>query len=239
MLIEASTSILLLIMTSRRLGLCLFLIAGGLAVPFRAGAVPVAPVPILLWQEETYWDGLMNEHVHSRAARMSADPNLIPVLETITQQVAQQVLNLQQVTAYTKIQQDNLQLAFAESDPSTSLTIIQENLDTLSEGTDRIQNNLRLLAVRCRTAASQVLPDPQLTKIVTILIQQIQIAQIQLKTLYADATAVQVAIDAKARPRQNFLRYRANLLVNSIYDTQNPISAVTNASYEIYLRSKE
>src|SRR5208282_3060303 len=142
------------------------LIAGVLLTPSRGAAVPVTPrgtatpvAPVLLWQEETYWDGLLT--ARSRMARQSADPNLIPVLQSITLQMAQQALNLRQIETYTKIQQDNLRFASSESDPSESLATIQANLDTLAQGASQIRSNLFYLGIRCRLASSQALPDPE------------------------------------------------------------------------------
>lgn len=223
-------------MARRRLDLSLLLVAGSLAFPPRGAAVPVAPVT--LWQESYYWDGLLE--ARSRAARQSADPNLLPVLKSIAQQMAQQALNLRQVEAYTKVQQENLRFAFSQSDPGESLATIQSNLETLAKGTAQIRGNLFFLAARCRMASSQALPDPELTAASTALIKQIQGAQLRLNALYSDAAAIQGQLKAQApRPKENFLRYRANLLVRSVLETQSSILSVYNASYEIYLRSKQ
>lgn len=225
-------------MTSRRLSLCLAWVMSGFLAPLQAAAVPVAPV--MLWQEDSLMDALISEGgTHNRSRRETADPNLIPVLQNVTQQVAQQVLNLEQIEAYTKIQADNLQFAFHETDPETSLATIQSNLDTLSQGTSQIRNNLFYLAVRCRIAATQSLPDPELARTAAVMIHQVQAAQRQLNMLYADATALQNQINARTRHKQNFLRYNASILVYSIFHTQKSIFAVYNAAYEIYLRSKE
>ena len=219
----------------RRLSLGVLLTLGWVIIPSRTTAVPVAPV--MLWQEDTYWDGLLTGR--SREIRQSADPNLIPVLRIITQQLAQQSLNLRQIEAYTKVQQDNLQFALQESNPSESLATIQANLDTLAQGTRQIRSNLCYIGVRCRLASSQALPDPKLTTTAAALIKQVQSTQLQLNTLYIDAAAFQAKLKTQVRPRQNFLRFRAHLLVRSILETQDSIFTVYNASYEIYLRSKQ
>jgi hypothetical protein len=100
--------------------LFLLLILGWACAPRRA--VAVTAVPPMLYQEDALYDGLYA--TRSRAARQSADPNLLPVLQNITLQLAQQALNLKQIEAYTKVQQDNLHYAAQESDPSESLATI-------------------------------------------------------------------------------------------------------------------
>ena len=220
-------------MTARYAGLPL-LTALVWLVPL-ANAVPVAPVQ--LWQESYYWDGLLE--ARSKNARISADANLIPVLKNVTQQMAQQVANLKQIENYTKIQQENLRFAFMQSEPDDSLATIQTNLETLAKGTAQIRSNLFYLAARCRMASSQALPDPELTTVSTSLIRQIQAAQLQLNSLYTDAAAVQAQVKARSVPRDKFLRYRSSLLLKSVLETQNSIFSIYNASYEIYLRSKQ
>ena len=200
-----------------------------------ARAVPVAPVQ--LWQESYYWDGLLE--ARSKNARISADPNLIPVLKNIAAQMAQQVANLRQIENYTKVQQDNLRFAFTQSEPDESLATIQSNLETLSRGTAQIRSNLFYLAARCRMASSQALPDPELTSASTTLIHQIQAAQLQLNTLYADAAAVQAEVKQRSTARERFLRYHSSALLKSVLETQSSIFSIYNASYEIYLRSKQ
>lgn len=218
-------------MAARILSATLLLIA--LIPPARA--VPVAPVQ--LWQESYYWDGLLESR--SKNARISADPNLIPVLKNVAQQMAQQVANLRQIENYTKVQQDNLRFAFMQSEPDDSLSTIQTNLDTLAKGTAQIRSNLFYLAARCRMASTQALPDPELTAASTTLIHQIQAAQLQLNTLYTDAAAVEAQVKTRSMPRERFLRYRSSALLKSVLETQSSIFSIYNASYEIYLRSKQ
>ncbi|MBI4386430.1 MAG: hypothetical protein HY551_03530 [Elusimicrobia bacterium] len=216
--------------------LCLTL--GALAVFWAPGhGADVLPwFQTFLWQEHFLWDALMT--ARDRVARQTADPHLLPVVRAIAQQTAQQSANLQQIQFYAKAQQDNLRFAFNQTDPTPSLATIRSNLETLQKGVSQIRHNLYYLTARTRMASSQALPDPELMKTATLLINQIQASQMQLNSLYADAVAVQSQLATETWLRDKPLRYQADLLVRATANTQDAIFSIYNSSYELYLRSK-
>lgn len=190
-----------------------------------------------LWQEGFFWDALIG--ARDKAARQQADPNLLPAVRTIAGQVAQQVANLQQIHAYVKAQQDSLRYAFAQEDPTASLAVIRNNFDTLAKGSVQIQSNLYYLTTRERMSISQALPDPELTAAATQLIGQIQQLQLQLNTLYLDATEVRKLVDAEPWATDEFFRYSAQGLLQAVVQVQDSVFAVYNAAYELHLRSRQ
>jgi hypothetical protein len=190
-----------------------------------------------LWQERYMWDGLLQ--ARDRAARVSADPRLLEVVKQIAYQVAQQTANLGQIHAFTKGQVDNLEYAFSQKDPEPSLLVIQNNFNTLSKGSEQIRNNLYFLTARLRMAASQALPDPKLTENAKLVIAQVQQVQLRLNGLYADTAAVDRKIKQETWLADDFFRFAGRHLLKSVVSVQDSVFAVYNASYELYVLSKE
>lgn len=190
-----------------------------------------------LWQERYMWDGLMQ--ARDRAARVSADPRLVEVVKQIAYQVAQQTANLGQIHAFTKGQIDNLEYAFSQTDPEPSLLVIQNNFNTLSKGSEQIRNNLFFLTARLRMAATQALPDPNLTENAKLVIAQVQQVQLRLNALYADTAAVELKIRKETWMADEFFRYSGQHLLKTVVAVQDSVFAVYNASYELYILSKE
>jgi hypothetical protein len=189
-----------------------------------------------LWQERFYWDALIQSR--DRAARVSADPALLDVVQTLAHQVAQQALNLEQIQAYAKAQIENLKFAFAQQNPGPSLAVIQNNFTTLSRGSEQIRNNLYYLTARTRMGATQALPDPKLTEKATLLIAQIQNVQLKLNALYLDTVSVAKAVREETWYTDDFFRYSSEDLLSSVVSVQDSVYAVYNSSYELYLLSK-
>jgi hypothetical protein len=189
-----------------------------------------------LWQERFYWDALIQSR--DRAARVSADPALLDVVETLAHQVAQQALNIEQIQTYAKSQIDNLKFAFAQKNPGPSLAVIQNNLTTLSRGSEQIRNNLYYLTARTRMGASQALPDPKLTEKAALLIAQIQNVQLKLNALYLDTVSVAKAVRQETWYADDFFRYSCEDLLSSVVSVQDSVYSVYNASYELYMQSK-
>jgi len=214
--------------------IALFLAAGTFAYAETGG--PVSWFQTMLWQEHFFWDALLA--ARDKLARISADPNLLPAVRTIAQQVASQAANLQQIEKYTKTQQDNIRFALKQGDPSHSLAVIRGNLETLTKATNQVRSNLYYLTARCRIASSQALPDPELTKTVAVLINQVEAVQAGLDNVYADAAGVQSQIEDDARIKDKALRYDGNLIVRSVTRTQDAVSTVYDSAYELYLRSQ-
>ncbi|MEE8424946.1 MAG: hypothetical protein V3S11_03910 [Elusimicrobiota bacterium] len=189
-----------------------------------------------LWQERFIWDGLLQ--ARDRAARVSADPALVKVVNAIAHQVAQQSANLEQIQLYAKGQVDNIKFAFAQADPEPSLAVIQNNFNTLGKGTDQIRNNLYYLTTRTRLCSSQALADPNLTEKATLLIAQIQSVQLKLNTLYTDTAAVDAAVQAETWAGNRFFRYSSASLLKSVVSVQDSVFTVYNSAYELYILSK-
>jgi hypothetical protein len=191
-----------------------------------------------LWQERYFWDALMT--ARDRLARQQSDPEMIPVLKAIANQVAQQVANLQQIDNYVKAQHDNLRYAFSQPDPVSSLSTIGANLDTLTKGADQIRGNLFFLTARCRIASSQALPDPEMYQAALLILAQVQQLQLQLNALYVDATAARaiVADPANDWAADKHFRERADTLLRSVVRVQDSVFAVYNSGYELAMRCK-
>jgi len=190
-----------------------------------------------LWQERYFFDGLLQ--ARARAARVSADPALLKVVEMVAHQAAQQTANLQQIQGYAKAQIDNLRYAFSQQDPGPSLAVIQNNLNTLAAGAEQVRNNLFYLTARVRMGASQALPDPKLTEMSMLLISQVQNIQLALNALYTDSVAVNAAISAETWGVEDFFRYSSDHMLRSVVQVQDSVFTVYNASYELYSLSKQ
>ncbi|PIP84166.1 MAG: hypothetical protein CO113_07450 [Elusimicrobia bacterium CG_4_9_14_3_um_filter_62_55] len=211
----------------------ILLLVLSLAAPVQASDLSSAR----LWQERYMWDALLQ--ARDRAARVSADPRLVEVVKQIAYQVAQQTANLGQIHAFTKGQVDNLEYAFSQKDPEPSLAVIQNNFNTLSKGSEQIRNNLFFLTVRLRIAATQALPDPKLTENAKLVIAQVQQVQLRLNALYADTSAVELKIRKETWMADEFFRYAGMHLLKTVVSVQDSVFAVYNASYELYVLSKE
>jgi hypothetical protein len=190
----------------------------------------------LLWQESYFFDALLQ--ARDRAARAQSDPQLLPVLKAVAGQVAQQVLNAQQIDIYVKAQQDNLRYAFSQPDPQPSLETIQANLETLMKGDDQIRNNLYFLTARCRIAASQALPDPELYQAGLLVLGQVQQLQLALNSLYLDTAAARQIVAENDWATDKFFRHAASELLRSVVRIQDSVFAVYNAGYEFSMRCR-
>jgi len=206
-----------------------------LVIPSAAAAQGL--LDVRLWQERYLFDGLLQ--ARSKAARISADPALLKVVETVAHQAAQQAANLQQIQGYAKAQVDNLRYAFSQQVPGPSLDVIQDNLHTLSRGAEQVRNNLYYLTARARMACSQALPDPKLTEKSMLLIAQIQNIQLMLNALYTDSVAVNNAVSAQIWGVEDFFRFSSSHMLRSVAQVQDSVFSVYNASYELYLLSKQ
>lgn len=209
--------------------LCAAPVAAGDAAPDLDGAQ--------LWQERMLWDGLI--HARDRAARVSSDPRLLKVVLAIAHQTAQQAANLEQIDLYAKGQIDNLQFAFAQQNPGPALEIIQNNFATLAQGAEQIRNNLYYLTTRVRMCSTQALPDPKLVEKTSLLIAQIQDIQLKLNDLYTHTAAVNAAVAAETWGVEDYFRFAAQNLLRAVVEVQDSVFAVYNASYELYVLSKE
>ncbi len=189
-----------------------------------------------LWQERYFYDALLQ--ARDKMARQQSDPNMIPVMKAIANQVAQQVANLQQIEVYVKAQQDNLRYAFEQPDPEASLATITANLDTLAKGSDQIRNNLYYLTTRCRIASSQALPDPEMYKAGLLILGQIQQLQLTLNTLYLDATASRAVVAQNKWATDKFFRHKSDELLRAVMRIQDSVFSVYNAGYELAMRSR-
>jgi hypothetical protein len=189
-----------------------------------------------LWQERYFWDALLQSR--DRVARSQSDPAMIPVLKAIAGQVAQQVLNLQQIGVYVKAQQDNLKFAFAQENPAESLETISANFDTLAKGADQVRNNLYYLTVRCRIASSQALPDPEMYQATLLILGQVQQLQLQLNAVYLDTMEDRRLVQENGWATDKNFRYRTENLMRSVVRVQDSIFAVYNAGYELAMRSR-
>jgi hypothetical protein len=206
-----------------------------LAGPARASLPGDAPS---LWQERYFWDALLT--ARDRVSRSQSDPQMIPVLKAVANQVAQQVANLQQIDNYVKAQHDNLRYAFSQEDPSGSLATIGANFETLAKGADQIRGNLFFLTVRNRMASTQALPDPEMYQAALLILGQVQQLQLQLNALYLDATAARaIAVD----PANNWasdkqFRQRTEMLLRAVVRVQDSVFSVYNSGYELAMRCR-
>lgn len=205
-----------------------------LAAPIPArGADAAAPS---LWQEMYLWDALLT--ARDRLARSQSDPAMIPVMKSIAGQVAQQVANMAQIDAYVKSQQDNLRYAFSQEDPAPSLETIGANFDTLSKGAEQIRNNLYFLTVRCRIAATQALPDPEMYQAALLILGQVQQLQLRLNSLYLDANDAHKIVGDNAWGTDKHFRHKSDLLLRSVVRVQDSVFSVYNSGYELAMRSR-
>ncbi|MCX5797187.1 MAG: hypothetical protein NTY77_16985 [Elusimicrobia bacterium] len=189
-----------------------------------------------LWQESYFFDALLQ--ARSKAARQQSDPQLMAVLKAVAGQVAQQVVNLQQIDVYAKAQQDNLRYAFTQPDPQPSLETIAANFETLTKGNDQIRSNLYFLTARCRMASSQALPDPELYQAGLLVLGQVQQLQLALNSLYLNATAVRALVAENDWAADKFFRHSTQELLRSVVRIQDSVFSVYNAGYEFSMRSR-
>jgi hypothetical protein len=189
-----------------------------------------------LWQERYFWDALLT--ARDRISRSQSDPAMIPTLKAIAGQVAQQVVNLQQIGVYVKAQQDNLRFAYTQDDPAPSLATIGTNFETLGKGADQVRNNLYFLTVRCRIASSQALPDPEMYQATLLILGQVQQLQLQLNTLYLDTVEDHRIVYENSWGSDKHFKHRTESLLRSIVRVQDSIFAVYNAGYELAMRSR-
>jgi hypothetical protein len=189
-----------------------------------------------LWQESAFFDALLS--ARDRLSRSQSDPAMIPVLKSIAHQVAQQVVNLQQIDLYVKAQQDNLRYAFAQDDPQPSLQTISANFETLARGSDQIRNNLYFLTARCRMAASQALPDPEMYQASLLILGQVQQLQLKLNALYLDASEARRLVLENSWGTDKGFRQQTERLMRSVVRVQDSVFSVYNAGYEQAMRSR-
>jgi hypothetical protein len=204
-----------------------------LACPLTASAWSDGP---LLWQESYFFDALLQ--ARSKAARAQSDPQLMAVLKAVAGQVAQQVVNIQQIDVYAKAQKDNLRYAFSQPDPQPSLDTISANLETLTKGSDQIRSNLYFLTARCRMASSQALPDPELYQAGLLVLGQVQQLQLALNALYLDTAAVRQLVAENDWATDQFFRHSTDELLRSVTRIQDSVFSVYNAGYEFSMRSR-
>lgn len=189
-----------------------------------------------LWQERYFFDALLS--ARDRIARSESDPQMIPVLKAIASQAAQQSANLTQIDSYVKQQKDNLRYAFDQADPTPSLQTIGSNLETLAAGGDQVRSNLYFLTARCRLAASQALPDPQMYQASLQILGQIQQIQMKLNDLYLNASgAYQLVMDNGWATSKNS-RHQAENLLKSVVRIQDSVFSVCNSAYDLAMRSR-
>jgi hypothetical protein len=189
-----------------------------------------------LWQESYFFDALLQ--ARSKTARQQSDPQLLAVLKGVAGQVAQQVVNIQQIDVYAKAQQDNMRYAFSQPDPGPSLETISANLETLTKGNDQIRSNLYFLTARCRMASSQALPDPELYQAGLLVLGQVQQLQLALNALYLDTAAVRQIVTENDWATDKFFRHSTEELLRSVVRIQDSVFSVYNAGYEFSMRSR-
>ena len=204
-----------------------------LAAPRPAAAWGDGP---LLWQESYFFDALLQ--ARSKAARQQSDPQLMGVLKAVAGQIAQQVVNIQQIDVYAKAQQDNLRYAFSQPDPEPSLETIAANFETLTKGNDQIRSNLYFLTARCRMASSQALPDPELYQAGLLVLGQVQQLQLALNALYLATAAMRQLVAENDWATDKFFRHSTQELLRSVTRIQDSVFSVYNAGYEFSMRSR-
>ena len=200
------------------------------AAPARASDGP------LLWQETVFFDAMLQ--ARDRMARQQSDPALLPVMKAIAGQAAQQAENMRQIDAHMKAQEENLRYAFAQEDPSPSLATILSNFDTLGQGSDQIRSNLYYLTARCRIAATQALPDPEMYDAALLILGQIQQLQLELNSLYLAAVASRNLVLENPWATDKFFRQRTESLISSVVRLQDSVFAIYNSGYELAMRSR-
>lgn len=213
--------------------LALLMVCASLAWPRAAAAWTEGP---LMWQESYFFDALLQ--ARGKAARSQSDPQLMPVLRAVANQVAQQVVNIQQIDLYVKAQGDNLRYAFAQPDPEPSLETIKANFETLAKGNDQIRNNLYFLTARCRIAASQALPDPELYQGGLLVLGQLQQLQLALNSLYLNAAAARQLVAENRWATDKFFRHATDEFLRSVVRIQDSVFSVYNGGYEFSMRSR-
>ena len=189
-----------------------------------------------LWQERFFWDALLT--ARDRLARQQSDPMMIPVMNAIAGQVAQQVANLAQIDQYVKAQGENLRFAYAQTDTQPSLETILNNFDTLKTGSDQVRQNLYYLTTRERMAQSQALPDQDMYKAGLTILGQIQQLQATLNALYFDMTAVHDVVLENKWANDAAFTQKTEELLRSIVHVQDSVFTAYNAGYELSMRCR-
>jgi hypothetical protein len=222
-----------MVMTSRALALLAAFLAAAPSAARAAGAPDQAPT---LWQERYFWDALLP--ARDKLARQQSDPQMVPVMNAIALQIAQQVANLNQIDQYVKAQGDNLRYAYAQTDPASSLDTIRDNFLTLTTGSDQVRQNLYYLTARQRMAASQALPDPEMYKAGLLILGQVQQLQLTLNTLYYDTLAARGVVGQNAWANDKFFVAKTENLMYSVVRVQDSVFAVYNAGYDLTMRCR-
>lgn len=213
--------------------------AAFVAVAALAGSAAALGMPDqapTLWQESYFWDALLP--ARDRLARQQSDPEMVPVMNAVALQIAQQVANLKQIDQYVKAQGDNLRYAYAQTDPQPSLSTISDNFVTLTAGADQVRQNLYYLTARERMAATQALPDPEMYKAGLLILGQIQQLQLTLNTLYYDALAARGVVYQNAWANDKFFLARTENIMFSVVRVQDSVFAVYNAGYDLTIRCR-
>ena len=206
------------------------------AAPAAARAAGPSDAAPTLWQERYFWDALLP--ARDKLARQQSDPQMVPVMNAIALQIAQQVANLNQIDQYVKAQGDNLRYAYAQPDPQPSLATISDNLTTLTTGSDQIRQNLYYLTARQRMAASQALPDPEMYQAGLLILGQIQQLQLTLNTLYYDTQAARGIVDQNKWANDKFFTHRTEELMRSVVRIQDSVFSVYNSGYDLAMRCR-
>ena len=206
------------------------------AAPAAARAAGPSDAAPTLWQERYFWDALLP--ARDKLARQQSDPQMVPVMNAIALQIAQQVANLNQIDQYVKAQGDNLRYAYAQSDPSPSLDTIRDNFLTLTTGADQVRQNLYYLTARERMAASQALPDPEMYKAGLLILGQVQQLQLTLNTLYYDTLAARGVVEQNAWANDKFFTGKTENLMFSVVRVQDSVFSVYNAGYDLTTRCR-
>ncbi|MDE2489436.1 MAG: hypothetical protein KGM24_01220 [Elusimicrobia bacterium] len=202
-----------------------------------AAAAPAAAGPgPMLWQERYFWDALLT--ARDKLARQQSDPMMIPVMNAIAGQIAQQVANLKQIDAYVKAQSANLRYAYGQPDPQPSLATILGNFKTLTTGADQVRQNLYYLTARERMASSQALQDQGMYKAGLLILGQIQQLQLTLNALYYDTLAVRNLVLQNRWAEDRFFVHEADGLMRAVVYVQDSVFAVYNAGYDLTIRCR-
>jgi hypothetical protein len=204
--------------------------------PLAARAAAPTDAPPELWQERYFWDALLP--ARDKLARQQSDPQMVPVMNAVALQIAQQVANLNQIDQYVKAQGDNLRYAYAQTDPGPSLDTIADNFLTLTTGADQVRQNLYYLTARERMAASQALPDPEMYKAGLLILGQVQQLQLTLNTLYYDTLAARGVVYQNAWANDKFFTSKTENLMFSVVRVQDSVFSVYNAGYDLTMRCR-